>query len=302
MEVSNPDRVLFPEDGITKAELVGYYESTGPAMMPHVDGRPLTLERHPNGIHRPGFMQKNAGKHFPDTIERVEIPKREGGTTIYPVVHRADDIAYLANQGTISFHVWTSRLPQLDKADRIIFDLDPPRGDVDEVRTAARVVRSFLDELGLASIPMATGSKGYHVISPIIPSIETEHLASLTQAAAILLARREPELLTSEFRKNKRSGRVFVDWLRNRPGQTGIAPWSVRPRPGAPVAVPLTWEELDGTEPDQWTLRTIDVAGHGDPLAGCAESPSPAGEALEELASLLEAEGFALEPFDRFRS
>lgn len=298
-EVSNPDRVLFPGAGFTKADIVEYYERIGAAMLPHVSGRPLTLERYPRGIGAKGFMQKNAAKHFPDFIGRIELPKSDG-TTTYPLVETPEGIAYLANQGTITFHVWTSRLPDLWHADRLIMDLDPAEGDPAAARAATRIIGSMLDDLGITSAPMATGSKGYHVFAAIEPTLEADVLGLLSRQLAHLAAHAHPDLLTTEFRKENRKGRVFVDWLRNQPGSTGVAPWSLRPRTGAPVAVPITWAELETTAPDEWRLDTIDKRVGVDPILELV--PQDLGDLIEPVARQIDDAGIVLATFDRFRS
>jgi bifunctional non-homologous end joining protein LigD len=302
VDVSNADRVVFPDVGITKGEVVAYYEVVADTMLPHLAGRPLTLERYPRGIAAPGFMQKNAADHFPASIQRVEVPKRDG-TTTYPVVTETPDLAYLANQGTITFHAWSSRLPDLEHPDRLIIDLDPSEGDTERVRQAAHIVGPLMAELGLASIPVATGSKGYHVVAPIHPAINGDDVAEVMNGLALWLAHAHPDLLTTEFRKEGRKGRVFVDWLRNRPGQTTVVPWSLRARPGAPAAVPLEWDELDDVAPDALGLRSIaHRLVRADPLTALAQQPSDARRACAEIPRMLDEAEIQIEQFDRFRS
>jgi bifunctional non-homologous end joining protein LigD len=299
--VSNPDKVIFPDAGLTKRDLVGYYEDVGPAMLPHIAGRPLTLERYPNGIGAKGFMQKNASKHFPEYIHRVEVPRRDGSTT-HPVVTSVAGITYLANQGTVTFHVPTVRIEQLFVPDRFIVDLDPAEGDTESARLATEVTGAFLAEYGLASIPMTTGGDGYHTVVPIEPGLGTSAVGEIAQAAAALLEYRHPGLLTTHFRKERRKGRVFVDWLRNRAGQTGVAPWSLRARPGAPAAVPITWDELEDTAPDGWSLATAPAQPQPDPLLALAATPSDLRAAGEAILTEAAARGVELAAFDRFRS
>ncbi|HLT95365.1 MAG TPA: non-homologous end-joining DNA ligase [Acidimicrobiia bacterium] len=292
MEVSSPDKLLFPADGITKAEVVDYYESVADRILPHLEGRPLTLQRFPSGIEAEGFMQKNAGRYFPDSIERVEVPK-EGGTTNHPLVDTTEDLLYLVNQNTITFHVWTSRQPHLDRPDRIVLDLDPSDED-GPPRDAARAARELMQEAGLDPGLMTTGSRGYHVVAQIEPSHDFDQVGRWARQLAGIIAARHPETTTTEFLKKKRGGRVFVDWLRNRWAQSVVAAWSLRPRPGAPVATPIGWEELDSTDPDRWTIRD---ASDREEISW----PPPAtvdGAKIEELA---ETHGVDVEePFDRF--
>ena len=263
MKASNPDKVMFPGSGYTKADLVAYYTAVADTMLPLIEGRPLTMHRFPNGIGAKGFMQKNVAKHFPDSIERLEIPKQEGGTTVYPVIREADDIPWLANQGTITFHVWLSRLPDIDQPDWMVLDLDPshdrnnPRQGAD-VHTVAAATRSVLDEFALQSYPVATGSKGFHLWIPLEPAHEPHAVIVANRALAGLVAARNPNIATTEFLKKDRKGRVFVDWLRANRGATVVAPLSLRAKAGAPAAAPVTWDELPEVAPDQWTIRDID--------------------------------------------
>ena len=302
MDVSNPDRIVYPDAGFTKADVVDHYERVAGLMLPHLAGSPLTLERYPRGIEAGGFMQKNAGAHFPKTIDRFETKKRDG-TTTYPVVWDPADIAYLANQGTITFHAWTSRVAPLGRPVRIVIDLDPPAGAVALAREAASLVGEALASLALPCAPLATGSKGYHVIAPIAPATPHGDVATMCHGIAALLSADRPDLFTTEFRRAYREGRVFVDWLRNTPGATTVVPWSLRASPGAPVAVPIRWDELDATEPDRWRLdsvaRRVDAA---DPIAELMADPPDATGAVAAVAHLVADRRIELEPFDRFRS
>ncbi len=259
MEISNPDKVLFPDAGITKADLVGHYERFGARMLPFVVDSPLTLERYPSGIGSKGFRQKNASDHFPGYIGRVEIPRREEGVTNYPTVATVEGIAYLANQGTITFHPWTSRLPDLDKPDFLVLDLDPTEGDVEGVRHVAKTTRAVLERFGLESMLVASGSKGYHIWVPIEPTLGFDLVGPTARALAGLVVDGD-EQATTEFLKEDRAGRVFVDWLRNGWGSSIASPWSVRARQGAPVVTPIPWDRLDTTVPDQWSISDVDQA------------------------------------------
>ncbi len=293
-EISNPDKVYFPGDGITKGDVIEYYRSVAVVMVPHLEGRPLTLQRFPEGIGKQGFMQKNAGRHFPASIERVEVPK-EGGTTNHPLCDSADDLLYLANQGTITFHVWTSRLPHLEHPDRLILDLDPPDGGGPPV-TVTEATRDVMVEVGLAPGVMTTGSSGYHVVALIEPEHDFEDVGRAARLLAGIVTALLPDEATTEFLKRERKNRVFVDWLRNRWAQSVVAPWSVRPRPGAPVAMPIEWEELADTGPARWTVAdAVERTGRADPW------PAPVRLAVEAVEELAAAHGVSVdEPFDRF--
>ncbi|MFQ5966678.1 MAG: non-homologous end-joining DNA ligase [Acidimicrobiia bacterium] len=302
VEVTNPTKVIFPEAGLTKADLVGHYRQVAERMVPQVAGRPLTLQRFPNGVGESGFMQKNASEYFPEFIERITVRKSEG-TVTHPVVRDPEGLAYLANQATVTFHVWTSTVDDLMRPNRVIFDLDPPEGDVDAARFAARAVGEQLDVLGLAAFPMTTGSKGYHVVAPLLPQVEIWKVDEFSQGFAALLAARHPNRLTLEFRKRERRGRVFLDWLRNRYSATSVAPWSLRPRPDAPVSVPISWDELDEMAPDHWKLPGVfKRLAQPDPWQGLEEAAVDLRPAAEAVAELVAEAGITLETFDRFRS
>jgi bifunctional non-homologous end joining protein LigD len=267
MEASSPDKVMFPggdsHPEYTKADLVGYYDRVADKMLPMLLGRPLTLHRFPQGIGAKGFMQKNVADHFPASIERHEVPKQEGGTTVYPVVTQSGDIPWLANQGTITFHIWTTTV-EADETigpDWLVLDLDPADSnhaegaDVHRVATATRAV---LDEFGLDSHPVATGSKGFHLWVALDRSRRHDDVAVANRALAGLVVARHPDVATTEFLKKDRKGRVFVDWLRANRGATVVAPLSLRAKPAAPVATPLGWDEVAGTAPNRWTIADQD--------------------------------------------
>ncbi len=254
--VSNADRVMFPSDGITKGDIVDYYRRVAPWMVPHVKDRPVSMQRVRENIDTQVFYQKDMPSHFPDWINRVTVPK-VGGTVTHVVCDNAETLVYIANQGCITPHVWLSRVAALDKPDRMIIDLDPGDGGVADARFAARLARELLTEAGLVPYLMATGSRGYHVVVPLRPNEGFEEVREVCFGLAEALARRAPDRLTTEFYKAERAGRLFLDCNRNAWAQTAVPPFAVRPKPGAPVAVPLDWEELDTAEPDGWTVRTV---------------------------------------------
>ena len=316
VEVSNPDRVVFPEIGRTKRDVVAYYERIAPRALPHVTGRPLSIRRYPKGLAGPGFFQKNVPDHYPESIGRFAVPRsreaskkhlskggKDRNVTVYPVLSAPEDIAYLANQGAIELHVPTSRADDLLHPDRLVVDLDPPPGPFARVRRAAYLVRDTLAGHGLASVPIATGSKGYHVVSPILPSASSDTIGVTLQKFAALLAAQHPEELTTVFRVALRGGRVFVDWLRNNPIATAIAPYSLRARPRATVATPLTWSEMETTDPDAFAIGDLDrLLDRPDPLAELASTPGDAERFVAGVDAAFEASGLVLETFDRFRS
>ena len=206
-------------------------------MLPFVEGRALTVERFPQGVGGKGFMQKNAPDHYPkDLIQRFEVPKEEGGTTVYPVIDSVDAVEFFANFGVITFHVPPVRAADETRPDWAIWDLDPPPGEVGLVRSAARAIRTVLERHGIATEPMTSGSKGYHLRAKLKPTVDIEDVGLMTRGIAALACEEHPDLMTLAFRKADRGDRVFVDWMRNTPRSTSVAPWSLRARPGAPVA------------------------------------------------------------------
>jgi bifunctional non-homologous end joining protein LigD len=301
MEVSNADRVVFPDDGITKGEVVDHYLRVAERMLPFVAGRALSVERFPRGIGGQGFMQKNVPDHAPaDLIERHEVPKEGGGTTVYPVVDSAEGIGFFANLGVITFHVPPVRVDDETHPDWAIWDLDPPPDRVDLVRQAAAAMRSVLEEHGITTWLMTSGSKGYHLRTRLKPTLDVDTVAALARGTAALAAANHDDLMTVAFRKADRGQRVFVDWLRNRQLSTSVVPWSLRPRSGAPVAAPLAWDELETVAPDGIRLESVSERLDFDPWAGAR--PADITRAMESVERALEDGGIELEPFDRFRS
>jgi bifunctional non-homologous end joining protein LigD len=296
--VSSADRVVYPETGTTKGEVVEHFRAVAERLLKHIADRPLTLQRFPKGVAATGFMQKNASDHFPDYVRRFSVPRRDG-TTTHPVVDDAAGVEYLANQNTITFHVPATTTADPAHPDRLIIDLDPPQDGLGIVRAAARATKELLEELGLASVPVATGSKGYHITTMIERTLPMDQAGEFGQLAAALLSHRHPDLLTTEFRKANRQGRVFCDWLRNRWGSTAAAPWSLRARPRPTVVVPIDWDEFDSFAPDHFELGELPDA---DPLCTLAAKPAEPMAALETLRALVLDAGVTLEPFDRFRS
>ncbi len=290
--ITHPEKLLFPEDGITKGELAAYYELVAPGMVPLIRGRPVTMERYPSGIAAEGFMQKNVARGFPAWLERVAVPKK-GGVVNYPLVLEARDLLWMVNQNCITPHVWTSRVPALGRPDLCVFDLDPSVDDPAVLRAATLAVRDLLAELGLASRVKTSGSMGFHVVVPLDGTTGFEQVVAFAYAAATVLVKRDPEHLTLEFLKADRSGRIYMDVGRNTPGATVAAPYAVRPRRGAPVSAPCTWEELEGGEvhPESFTVRTMAerLARVGD-LWAELPGQSLAGPAreLERLGARLE--------------
>lgn len=303
IEVSNLDKPYFPGgkvfaggevsgggaggDPIRKGDVVDYYERIAEGMLPHVAGRPLVLQRFPDGIDGFGFYQKNTPDHVPDWIERVEVATADGGSTRYAVVHDAAGIVYLANQGAIVFHTLLAEADAPMSPVEVIFDLDPSSDDLAPVRAAAAELRSVLDGLGLAPRVKSTGSRGLHVVVDVIDEGEVGFDLTSRFARRVAEFVSERGEFTLEFRKNQRKGRLFLDIFRNGPAIHAVAPYSLRPIVGAPIAAPLDWNEALGADfhPRRITIANIfrRLGQKADPWADPAEPTSTIADALARL-------------------
>lgn len=243
--VTSASRKIFPDDGITKGALAKYYETVADRMLEIVADRPLSLLRHPAGLSDQGFFQKHAGEGFPDAIQTVAIPGKEGTSADYMYVVNAAGLVAAVQMGTIEFHIWSARRDRLERPDRMVFDLDPgPDVGFGQVRQGAIDIRDRLLDLGLDSHAMVTGGKGVHVILQLRRTASWETVKIFSHTFATIMAEKEPDRFTASMSKARRKGRIYIDWLRNERGATSVAPFSVRARPGAKVAVPVSWKEL----------------------------------------------------------
>ncbi|MDO8677112.1 MAG: non-homologous end-joining DNA ligase [Acidobacteriota bacterium] len=287
--ISHPEKVLFPDDGITKGDLAEYYEAVGPVMLPHLRGRPITMERFPAGIGKKGFWQKSVEKGFPEWLERVEVGKK-GGVVHHPIVTDQRGLMWLTNQNTITHHVWTSRVPDLDHPDLCVFDLDPSKDDPAAVRNAAIELRDLLEELSLPSWIKTSGSKGFHIVVPLDGKTHIGDVARFAGAVGALFVSRAPDRLTQEFSKVDRTGRIYVDTGRNGYGATFAAAYTVRAKRGAPVSAPCTWKEIESgkVSPTTFTLRNMParVAKLGDVWADMKRRGRSLTRAIERLRRL----------------
>lgn len=274
--ITHPEKLMFPDDGITKGELAVYYEAIARYMLPHLEGRPITMERYHRGIAADGFYQKDVIKGFPKWLERVEVPKKRG-TVHHPVVRDLSSLLWLANQNTVTPHVWISRTPNLFQPDLCVFDLDPSNDNPAEVRWAALQLRDLLEELGLSSWVKTTGSKGFHIVVPLDGNVEFGEVERFAHQVGRLLVSRNPSQMTQEFNKTDRGGRILVDTGRNGYSATFAAAYAVRAKPGAPVSALCTWDEIERGEvaPRTFTLRTMAarVAAVGDLWADIGNHP-----------------------------
>lgn len=258
IELSNEQKVIFPKQGITKGDLINYYQRIAPIMVPHMQERPISMQRFPDGITHEGFFQKDASGYFPSWITTKGIKKEDGTVVNYVVCDNAATLVYLANQLCITPHLWLSRIDKLDYPDRMIFDLDPSGTSFAVIMRAAKLLKNILEEYGLVPFVMTTGSRGLHVVVPLKRTQRFAAVRNFARTLAQAMADQDPTRYTIDVRKDKRQGRVFIDYLRNGFGATGVAPYAVRPKPGAPVATPLEWSEVkSGLSPQQYTIKNI---------------------------------------------
>jgi len=252
VRVSSVGRVVYPEAALTKGEVAEHYDRVGERMLDHAADRPLSLLRCPDGISGDCFFQKHAGKGFPEAIKTMPIEEKDGDVEDYMYVTTTEGLIAAAQMGTLEFHIWGAARDRIERPDRLVFDLDPDESlDFARVKAAARQVRDGLDACGLQSAAMMTGGKGIHVVVPLRRISGWDRVKDFARTFAQTLAERDPDAFTATMSKSKRKGRIFIDWLRNERGATAIAPYSLRARPGAAVAAPVSWEELDDlTRPD----------------------------------------------------
>jgi bifunctional non-homologous end joining protein LigD len=294
VKLSSPDRVLFPEDGITKGDLFEYYRRVAPAILPHLRDRPFTMKRYREGIAGPVFFQKQAPKGMPDWIptRRFETHPREGGSRLvdFPLVDSTDALLWMVQMHCIDMNAWYSRVDMPHRPDYVVFDLDPPDEPAGFAQAieVAHLIGALLDELELPGYVKTSGADGIHVLAPIQRRASFEDTYAFAEAASRLLEQRHPGLVTTEWLKKKRQG-VLVDHRQNGAGKTIASVYSVRPKPGAPVSTPLRWEELTpDVRPRHFTMETAlaRVEEHGDLFAPVLEQPRPLAAAMRRLQAV----------------
>ena len=291
VELSNTGKLLFPGSGISKGGLIDYYRDITTVMLPHLRDRPLTLQRFPDGIRKPGFYQQQRGDYFPDWIRTRSRPRADDGDAVQHVLcNNQATLVYLANQAAITLHGWPARTPRITCPDRLIFDLDPVNDDFAAVCRAARQVVELMQSLDMNPFVMTTGSRGLHVVAPLRADSSFDTVRELAQDMAAVLARRHTATLTVEQRKQQRHGRVYLDVMRNAYGQTAVMPYSVRALPGAPVATPLDIDELGNRSlgPQRWHLKNIlrRLGRKDDPWAGIRRHATATSRAQQALRTL----------------
>ena len=287
VNVSNPEKVLFPKDGYTKTDLVVYYDRIAPYMLPHLEDRPISMQRFPDGIDEESFFQKEIPEYFPDYFERLNVGLEKGVDKQYGMINNKEGLLYLANMASIHIHTWMSRKGSLKKPDKIVWDLDPMDDDFEKVRTGARLLRYLLNELHLEIFIKLTGSRGVHLVIPIEQEYSTKEVFDFSKSVSSFIAGKLPQFFTVEFTRSKRGKKLFVDFHRNRYAQTAIAPYSVRALDGAPVAMPITWEELDdeNIHPQSFNIKNAfdRLDEKGDAWKDFFKRPQSITPAMEQL-------------------
>ena len=287
--LSRPEKVLFPAAGVTKAELADYYVAVAEAMLPHLRGRPLALERCPDGIAGERIFQKNVPGYYPAWIHRATVEK-EGGTLQQVVCDDAATLVYLADQACVTAHTWLSRIDEPRTPDILVFDLDPPGNDFEAARSAALAVHALLDELELPAYAKTTGKRGVHVEVPLRRDADFDEVRAFAREVARELVARHPDRLTIEQHRDRRDGRLYLDLMRNGYAQTAVAPYAVRALPHASVATPLEWDEVadPSLRPDAFTVRTVPqrLADGRQPWRGMRRRARGLARARERLDTL----------------
>lgn len=290
VRLTSPDRVAFSAPGVTKADLAGYYDAVAARILPHVAHRPLSLLRCPQGRARACFFQKHDSGGFPEAMHRIDLAEKSGARATY--FHVSDVAGLLAGtqMNVLEWHVWGSRVDDVEHPERLIFDIDPDEAlGFDQVRAAAGTIAELLERVGLRCYPLVSGGKGVHVVAPLTPDAAWPEAKAFCKAIAVHLAEREPGRFVASASKARRKGRLFIDYLRNERGATAIAPWSVRARAGAPVAVPVSWPELDRvTAANQFGLHAaLERARDADPWRGCSTRPPSLRRAIGRLDAIV---------------
>ena len=256
---TNEDRVVFPDDGITKGEVIDHYERVAGRMLPYLEGRPLILERFRKSIADGGFYQQGRPDHFPDYVPRIDVERADGKAGHHTGCDSAEALLYLANQGVLTFHRWASREPDLEHPDVLVVDLDPVDEDFAPVRRAALEMREILAAHSLEGQPVLTGSSGLHILVAPPEKVDWEGLRELGRTIGAEVVARDKTAFTRAFYKSQRRGRLYIDTGRTRRGHAAVVPWSVRAKPGAPIAAPIDWERLEdpATHARSVTLRSL---------------------------------------------
>lgn len=299
IDVSNQDKEFFPKVGLTKGDLINYYGKVAEIMLPHMKNYGVSMQRYPDGVDGEGWYEKDAPDYFPDWIKRVNFPKREGGSFNAPVVDTQSVLVYLADQAMITPHLYLSRIDDLELPDKMIYDLDPPENtqDFSAVRDAALAIHDICEELELKSWVQTTGSKGYHVVIPLMREWGFKKVKDFAEDVALVLVRRHKDKYTLEQRKDKRKGRIYLDTFRNSYGSTAVSPYAVRALPEASIATPVDWNEIrSGANPRDWTIKNIfrRLGQKEDPWADLMHHAQSLDSRQKILEDIMDREGLII--------
>src|SRR5439155_7628260 len=275
VKLTNPDKVFWPDDGLTKGDLVEYYRAVAPALLPHLRNRPLTVKRYPNGIDGEAFFQKNAPRGTPGWVRTVRLPAESAKREVdYVLCNDTRTLLWLGNLASIELHPWLSRVDRLERPEWLVLDVDPPEDQFELAVQTALLTNEILRERGVEGVAKTSGAKGVHVYVPLHRRYGYDEVNRAAHRIAIAVAEREPSVVTAEFKKAARRGRAFLDNTRSRMGQHVVAPFSPRARPGAPVSFPVSWSELDRIEPRDFTIETVPkLLERGDPWNSLRPKP-----------------------------
>ena len=289
VSITNPDKILFPKAKLTKTDFVEYYQKIAPIMLPHIKNRPIAMNRFPDGIKGELFYQKDAPDYFPDFIELQPVKRSSGGVIEYALINNTAALVYLGNYVCVP-HIWLSKEPKLNYPDRMIFDFDPSPGvSFTTIKWAAKEMKKHLELLGLPTFVMTTGSRGLHVVVPLKRNYLFDEVRDFAREIAEYLVNKHPTKLTLEIRKDKRGKKIFIDTLRNAWGATAVAPYAVRAKEGAPIAVPIKWTEVSAlTTSQKYTIKNIfqRISRVGDPWKDINKKACALTQARKKQASL----------------
>lgn len=261
VQITHPDKILFPQDAFTKRDVFNYYATIAPYILPFLKKRPFVMQRFPNGIQKPGFFQKNVPDFFPPWISTTFVARKGQTKGKLVLCNTKNTLLYLVNFGCLTPHIWLSKEPNLSNPDRLIFDIDPPPNKIEEAKKTALLLKKTLQKrYQLKSFVMTTGSKGYHVVVPIKPTLSFDQARAFAKKIGSLVAKENQTLCTTSIRKTERNGKVYIDILRNSYAQHAVSPYAIRPLPSAPIAMPISWKDLPTTDPQSFTLSNYQKA------------------------------------------
>jgi bifunctional non-homologous end joining protein LigD len=285
VNVTNPEKVFFPAPGITKLQIVEYYVAVAEAALPHTRNRPFQMKRYPNGVDADFFYQKRVPQPHPEWLETVHVNYPSGNEVDFPIINDAAGLAWIANLGCIELHTWHSRVPEVNKPDYLLIDLDPSEGNPwSHVREIAMAAKQVMDELGVASFPKTSGVTGLHILVPILPELEFPLVREIARAMAKAITKLVPTIATTQWKVAGRPG-VFVDYGQNAFDRTIASAYSIRPMPDARASAPLRWDEVPAVEPGDFTLLTMRqrIAAVGDLTSGMWEKAVSLEPLFEKL-------------------